>query len=602
MGQSRHYSMLRVSNLLGRPKYGSSLEELVDQATKKAESDPAYAYLLREVKVPLHPVIAKAYEYCKDQDLPTNWVGTIRVEWPHKSEKHPGQIAYTRNTEKGNRDLQTPSGVGSYLKRVTQLPDPAIELLVHSARKEEASEYVFLKGPEIVSALNTCDSTGPTSCMVGPDTDFLGDKHPYLVYTPDLGWAMACRLEDTKLVARAIVNNHHFVRIYGPTKETQFSNPDDRLLLQWLEKQGYSKIASWEGYQIKLLSYDDRTPAPGGTIITPYVDGSVIRGEVVGDTIKITRSGNIPLNDTSGYQDLPRDYDDEEEDDHEGMVETEDGHWIDEDEACNVDGCIYSTEDCTYLDYIQEWALTGDCVETYDGETAHFNDVSRIQVGDHARSWAFTDECIEIDADEHYGETALKADCVTLPTDEIAWKGDCEYIEYNSEWALKSYCVQLYTGNPALREDCIELQDGRIVLKSQAKQRRDGSWYMPAYGGTPLFHEKEFQSSGVPYEHVSRMIKVSGILRESPARSAPKFCHFLNERKIRFNVSESGTTIYFTILGPRGARVKIRFGDHGIPAYKDPLLQKARKVDLSVDPDSGMTYDDALAFVLKFVV
>ena len=73
---------------------------------------------------------------------------------------------------------------------------------------------------------------------------------------------------------------------------------------------------------------------------------------------------------------------------------------------------------------------------------------------------------------------------------------------------------------------------------------------------------------------------------------------FLKDKNVPFSVSEAGTkTIYITVNGQKGP-LKIRFSDHSIPQYDNNLrLQNSRKVDLSVDPFSGKTLEDALGLV-----
>lgn len=96
------------------------------------------------------------------------------------------------------------------------------------------------------------------------------------------------------------------------------------------------------------------------------------------------------------------------------------------------------------------------------------------------------------------------------------------------------------------------------------------------------------------------MITASDLLSEFyPPRLAKKFILFLNAQGIKFRVNESGTqSIYFSVSG-QGKQIKIRFSGHGIPVYQ--RIQKFREVDLSVDPDSGHTYEDAVSLVSEMV-
>lgn len=75
------------------------------------------------------------------------------------------------------------------------------------------------------------------------------------------------------------------------------------------------------------------------------------------------------------------------------------------------------------------------------------------------------------------------------------------------------------------------------------------------------------------------------------------FIGYLKQHGVRFRANEAGSrTVYVEVTTPAGPR-KVRFADHGVPPYKDPRLEAARRNDISIDPTTGKTVKDALDLV-----
>ena len=318
---------------------------------------------------------------------------------------------------------------------------------------------------------------------------------------------MACRFEGGTLKARAMVNDNKFVRVYGPTTEDQFSNPDDRMLLEWLKKNGYTKISGWSGFEIARIEL----PHSSDEILAPYLDGDATSGADQGNTILIGKRGEFELESQDGYISV--------ETSHQGQVETEDGEWIDEDNATyisygNHDGYVPSYQ-CVWLEYKEIDALKDDCNRLYDGEYGLDEDCVRLTAGEHRRFYALEEDTREL----YDGEIALIGECEELYTGEYALYKECHEL-YNGQWALQEDCVELYNGKYGLKEDCVELHNGEYAPRDMCNGR-NGEWYLSSEGGTPLFTKEELagvgagehpysQSKGHPYRqvHASRILRV----------------------------------------------------------------------------------------------
>ena len=411
MGE-RHYRMLRVAHIFGRAKKAVTIDNIKEMALKYAKASEGYQYLEREInKYSLHPVVQTAYSYCYRYDISTNWLGTVLVEWPHRSEKDPEMIAYTQNKDKGERDIQTPVRVGRYLKRIIpELTDKALEFLVTSGKKSEESTYTLLKDAALVQAVLSCTKTGPRSCMVGPGKPWSEEDHPYRAYASRFGWAMVGRYEGSTLMARAIVNGDAYVRVYGPTEEGEFSNPDDPMLREWLNSNSYTKISSWAGKKLARIEYGDNS------ILAPYLDGDC--DHVTDDVsyLSITPRGELEFDDTSGYVEI--------KDDHDGFVQTVDGDWIPDDEATFVDyryglsrrRGVYHQDACVYVRRLNDTFLLADCTRTWSDD------------------WDLSNRVIELTAGRYKGRYALDEDCKVLADGTTALTQ--ESVERDEDWSL----------------------------------------------------------------------------------------------------------------------------------------------------------------------
>jgi hypothetical protein len=245
-------------------------------------------------KYQLHPMIhdlliAYANEHLRE--YLTDWREMV-LEWAHVAKTDPTRIAYTQDNTKGERDIQTITSLGKYLKR--HMPTCPDHLL-----RDFVTRYTV--DPNACGITDDLDRmihivrTGPESCM----SKFLIDeRHPYRVYDPKFGWAMAYRKQGEAYWGRALVNtkDKHFVRSYKRNPSGGYSNSDE-MLEAWLENQGYRGVGDWEGCAVARIpagQYDSR-------FIMPYIDGNSQQIIDCGDHMEITDDGEYDATTTDGY-------------------------------------------------------------------------------------------------------------------------------------------------------------------------------------------------------------------------------------------------------------------------------------------------------------
>lgn len=364
---------------------------------------PMPAYLPREASAnpDIDPRVLKAFIKAYGKQIEENWpccqfhamplIYRIPVfdvlcrEWPHASSTHAGWIAYTRNVDKGMADRQEACKPGSYLQRIFGgvLPGHEIEKL--------CAPVVFhveeLRDEALVESML---DTRAVSCMTKGGWTTQG--HPYRVYASQYGWSMISRVEDDVQAARCLVNGKKYVRIYGVPSPREYSRPDDPALRQWLDDNGYEKIDSWAGFKLA------RIPWNGSEFLAPYLDGRCSHCTDQGDHFAID-GGGYEFDTTDGRIDII-----EGDHEHDGQVETIDGDWIDEDDACY----IHDSEETGYLPSEDVGADLFDedhrCSNLVRLNADHYGngvwgfrpDCRKIYVGrNEVRTWFLEDDCVE---------------------------------------------------------------------------------------------------------------------------------------------------------------------------------------------------------------
>lgn len=268
----------------------------------------------------LHPVIktiVMQYNVC-----PQDW-HLLMLEWPHVSVDDDSQLAYTR-TEIAGQDFsengsarQTKTSIGKYVARHwPHVPDHIRRDWVGTF---SPSNFEIWEGTEnIIAGIEL----GPQSCMKSsyegipfsrhdnerllayragtrPKEDVYWESHPYAVYQPQYGWAMAVRLDKGKpdiVMGRALVQlgDKKFVRSYKRgDSDSDYSHTDEKLE-HWLTSQGFSKTHGWEGYKFAKIEH------PDSGYTAPYLDGNVQRAVDMGSHFCIDDDGDYQCDNTDG--------------------------------------------------------------------------------------------------------------------------------------------------------------------------------------------------------------------------------------------------------------------------------------------------------------
>ena len=330
------------------------------------------------------------------------------LEWPHRSNDDPKQIAYTRDERKGLAGVQTRSPIGKYLKRhFPDLKDDVIRDITYNANASGCS--ILRTTKEIVQAVQN----GPESCMKWED-DGSWSVHPYEVYTPEFGWAIAVRTNDDGVIdGRALVyeadGNKCYVRSF---LRTDGWSPSDHELEAWMFGQGYEHQGGCsEGAKLARV-YNNRNAT-----VYPYIDGDQQKAEVYMEYIEITESGSETCDCTDGSSE-----ESEEEEDYRACC-PDCGDRTDDDDQAYLDegGDSWVCSGCRRRDY------------TYIGNNTYIRDQDVVTVNGQA-----------------YDENNLPDFIVTLADGEYCHMDNAVYCDASREYYSENDMdvIRLENGDP----------------------------------------------------------------------------------------------------------------------------------------------------------
>jgi hypothetical protein len=247
---------------------------------KNTPDEARRMWFLNQMKAyEFHECVSSALEIAFPKDL-----HQLVLEHPHVSSD--GRLAYTQNDEKGDKNIQTVTTIGRYLKRhFPTLPDHEIRGL-----------SVPKTGCRIVKTMDEMQDAlmrGPSSCMKWNDRE-----NPYLSYCPTLGWGLAINEVRGEVEGRALVHfpTMKFVRTY---RRDGSSTVACELLQHWLKGAGFEHACAWSD-GTKLLYLDD---------LAPYLDGNTDTARREGAFWVIDSDGGYTLNNTDGSVDSNNDDD-----------------------------------------------------------------------------------------------------------------------------------------------------------------------------------------------------------------------------------------------------------------------------------------------------
>jgi len=396
------------------------------------------AWFRRETrKYKLHPVVEAALDVCR----PDDW-HQLLLEWPHISEGDPARLAYTRDERAGEADRQTVTTIGKYLTRhFSEMTDHKVRDLAALYGSGASCKFVHTMA-EMLYHLKR----GPTSCMTSEREMRCVDgqtRHPYEVYDPSLGWHMAVREEFGDTVGRALCHGTHFVRSYKKDRAGGYSHSDETLEA-WLETQGYDKECTWDG--LKIMHYETRN----GDTLAPYLDGENKYAYKNGEYLVITddsgaeyqcdnTGGTASENSGSNCEDCG------------DRVRDGDGYWVGSNEETQVcDSCRDHNYTYAYTRRGHQAYINNDYVVYVESQDAHYdedyldaNNIVTLENGEYEH----TQNAVDIDGEwyhsedegivcDHRGDYQLIDNCVLLENSEYALSDEAWQCAASNDWFL----------------------------------------------------------------------------------------------------------------------------------------------------------------------
>lgn len=365
-------------------------------------------------RYPLHDAVLKALHHAR----PADWHQLV-LEHPHQSVTDRLKIAYTRDDNAGNTDRQVTTTIGKYLARhFPTLKDNIIRDI--SASFTATGIKIVHTTAEMIHHL----LRGPTSCM----TKNFRDNHPYEVYDPKYGWAMAVREENGEAVGRALLmireNRKYFVRSYLKPKDGGYSHSDNTLEA-WLLDNGFEKHHDWQGEKIKAIEHDN------GVYVAPYLDGECKGAELNGDHFVICDSGEYRMDETNGYvhgRDMCECNDCSEE------FEDGDGYWAGEHEDRHIcPDCRDNYYTYAYSRRGNEYLIHDDYVIDVNGTPYDLNYLGDNSIVELANGdYAHLDDVVEINGE--WFETDDEDICYAEDTEQYELEENCWKCEHSGNW------------------------------------------------------------------------------------------------------------------------------------------------------------------------
>jgi len=310
----------------------------------------------------IHPMVVDLLTHDNNRPLfryVRDWREVV-LEWPHKALDGSNRIAYTQDHSKGERDIQTVTSFGKYLRRhMPHCPDHLLRDFVLKYTIDPTKCGITDDMDTMIDIVRK----GPKSCM----SDFCHDDHPYEVYSPQYGWAMAYRMQGSEYWGRALVNREYmiYVRSYKRCANGGYSHSDE-MLETWLQSQGYTHADHWEG--CKLDKIDDRMP---------YLDGDVRAVNDCGGYWIIEAHGEYAADSTNGeVEENGR-----ECDECEDRFDDDELHYVEDSDSTICTHCLHNNYAYAISRHGREWIRNDNAVycasddEYYDEAYLAYHDI-----------------------------------------------------------------------------------------------------------------------------------------------------------------------------------------------------------------------------------
>ncbi len=396
-------------------------------------------WCIREmVNYKLHPAIESVL---RNNNHPAD-MHQLVLEWPHVPKSESGvdeaRVAYTQNDDKGERDIQTVTSLGKYLKRHwPDLPDHVLRDFVmrHMGFTFELWDTTY----KIIESVQK----GPKSCMQWPSLDDW-NEHPYCTYAPEYGWRAAVRLDGGKrIVGRCLVNvtDNTFVRSYAH-RDDGYSYSDEALEA-WLREQGFSKASDWGGHKLKYFKV-------GYDFIAPYIDGSVQSVDIEGNHLFINEDGDYLCNNTDGRA---------------------------EEHGCRCEHCDSRVheDDLASVGYHSDSSACRDCISEY---------FTYVYGRRGVQYYVHNDNAVHSPYDDNYYDADYISDnnMVWLDDGDLCPQDDAVHLESRDEWHHCDSSDVVYCEHNSTYEhvdDVVELADGAYALEDDTWECEiDGAYYL----------------------------------------------------------------------------------------------------------------------------
>ena len=447
-----------------------------DHYWKYNDNGVHYWWVTLRAKFELHPVIERAV---RDGYRPVDWQRML-LEWPHISTEDPAMIAYTRDEAAGRDFLvsgskrQTRTSIGKYLSRhYPHIPD--------HTRRDWAGRYA----PAVYEIWDTKEGIiagvelGPVSCMKSSQqcipfresTDHVAmlayrageressavrwERHPYICYAPEYGWAIAVRLDKGKpdvVVGRALVNKNamQFVRSFKRNATEGGYSYSDEQLEAWLTEQGYCHDDAWnDGLRLKKVDHPD-----GSGFMAPYIDGGTQTVSDEGRYLAIDCDGPYTCDNTDGHADG---------DDR--------GEYIGDCMHCH--NCVYEEDDGYY-----RLGREGDSGVLCSDHSHYASEVrGAVHRGGYTYYYVHDNNMVEIDG-EQYDENNLP-DCIVTDVDGDKRHKDCVTYCEDGEYREPDDCIEIDNAWYAKdSDDIVECRDEVWRKKTDCwEDDETGDWY-----------------------------------------------------------------------------------------------------------------------------
>jgi hypothetical protein len=284
-------------------------------------------------------------------------------------------------------------------------------------------------------------------------------RHPYAVYDPSLGWSMAVRVQDGKILGRCLIYTDPdsgykcFVRSYKRNPDDRSHSGVDEAIEAYLKNIGIEKRGGWpEDAKLMLYRID------GNEFLAPYIDGDERHVDIYNDQyLTISANGEYCCDNTDGRAGAPSCHC---EDCGTAIYNEDDQYCVGRGEDTTV--CNNCFEHYTYVYgrrgyqyYVHDDYVVRADDENYDEDYLDDNSIVQLEDGEYTHS----DNAVFIESKGEYYLDDSNEICYAEDTEEHELKEDCWQCAATDKW---------YTDNV----ECVEV-DGETYHPDEAPESQD---------------------------------------------------------------------------------------------------------------------------------